>query len=69
MTVLRGASMVSRIMEMNGAIPVPVETYRWVRSSSGSRTNLPLGPIIRIPCPTGSRHSSVVKRITGTRRT
>ena len=54
---------------MNGAMPVPVDTYRWVRSSSGSSMNLPLGPIIRIRCPTGSRHSAVVNRITGTWRT
>ena len=54
---------------MNGAMPVPVETYRWVRRSSGSSMNLPFGPIIRIRCPSGSRHSSVVKRMIGTRRT
>jgi hypothetical protein len=59
MTVLRGASIRCwRIIEMNGAMPVPVETKRWVRSSSGSSTNLPLGPIIRIRWPIGSRHSS-----------
>ncbi len=54
---------------MNGAIPVPVETKRWVRLSFGSRRNRPFGPIIRILCPSGSRHSSVVKRRIGTSRT
>ena len=54
---------------MNGAMPVPVETYRCVRGSSGSSMNLPLGPIIRIRWPTWSRHSAVVKRTTGTWRT
>ena len=39
-----------RIIETNGALPVPDEMNRWVRSSSGSRTNLPFGPIIRIRC-------------------
>ena len=56
-------------MEMNGAMPVPVDTNTWVRLSSGSSMNFPLGPIMRMPCPTGSRHRSVVKRRMGTRRT
>ena len=43
---------------MNGAMPVPVETNTWVRSSSGSSMNLPLGPIIRIRWPTGRRQRS-----------
>ena len=62
MTVRRGAPSASvwRIIEMNGAMPVPVETNRCVRSSSGSSRNLPFGPIIRIRWPTGSRHSSGV---------
>ena len=58
-----------RIMAMKGATPVPVATYRCVRRSSGSSMNLPLGPIMRIPWPTGRRHSSVVKRMMGTSRT
>ncbi len=70
-TVLRGWpwAIVSRIIEMNGAIPVPVDTYRCVRVSSGSSMNLPLGPIIRIRWPIGSRHIAVVNRMMGTRRT
>ena len=71
MTVLRGrpSAIDWRIIEMNGAMPVPVETNRCVRSSSGSSRNFPLGPMMRIRCPIGSRHSSVVKRRMGTRRT
>ena len=70
-TVLRGFpwAIVSRIIEMNGAMPVPVEMYTCVRESSGSSMNLPLGPIIRIRCPTWSRHSAVVNRTIGTWRT
>ena len=45
--------MSCRIIEMNGALPVPDEMKTCVRSSSGSSMNLPLGPIIRIPWPTG----------------
>ena len=44
-------------MAMNGAMPVPVETKRWVRSSSGSSMKRPLGPIMRIWWPTGRRQS------------
>ena len=71
MTVRRGrpSARVSRIIDMNGAIPVPVEMNRWVRLSSGSSRNLPFGPIIRIRCPIGSRHRRVVKRMIGTSRT
>ncbi len=71
MTAFRGApsASVSRIIEMNGAMPVPVETNRCVRSSSGSSMNLPFGPIIRIAWPISSRHSRVVKRSIGTSRT
>ena len=54
---------------MNGAMPVPVDTYTWVRASSGSSMNLPLGPIMRIRWPTWRRHSAVVKRTMGTWRT
>ncbi len=49
-----------RIIATNGALPVPDEMKMWVRSSSGSSMNLPLGPIIRMPWPTGSRQSSGV---------
>ena len=35
-------------MEMNGALPVPDDMKMCVRSSSGSRRNFPLGPIMRI---------------------
>ena len=54
------SARVSRIIEMNGALPVPELMNRWVRSSSGSSMNLPFGPIIRIRCPTGSSHSKGV---------
>ena len=71
MTTRRGAPSMSsvRICEMNGAMPVPVEMNRCVRSSSGCSMNLPFGPIMRMRWPTGSRHSAVVKRNTGTSRT
>ena len=70
-TAFRGApSRRSRfIIETNGALPVPDEMNRWVRSSSGSRVNLPFGPIIRIRCPSGSRHSSGVNSPPSTSRT
>ena len=50
-----------RIIETNGALPVPDEMKMCVRSSPGCSMNLPFGPIIRIRWPTGSRHSSGVK--------
>ena len=58
-----------RIIATNGALPVPDEMKMWVRASSGSSMNLPFGPIIRMACPTGSRHSSGVNVPPWTRRT
>ena len=56
-------------MATKGALPVPDEMKMWVRASSGSSMNLPFGPIIRMACPTGSRHSSGVNVPPWTRRT
>ena len=66
----RAASGMSwRIIETNGALPVPDEMKICVRSSSGSRVNLPFGPIIRIGWPSGRRHSSGVNVPPWTSRT
>ena len=63
------SSSIVFIIDTNGALPVPVEMNTWVRSSSGSSMNLPFGPIIRIPWPTGRRHSSGVNWPPWTSRT
>ena len=57
-----------RIIETNGALPVPDEMNRWVRWSSGWSMNLPFGPIMRIRWPMGSSQSSGVNRPPSTRR-
>ena len=54
---------------MKGALPVPDEMKTWVRSSSGLRTNLPFGPIIRMPWPIGIFHRSGVNIPPWTSRT
>jgi hypothetical protein len=58
-----------RIIETKGALPVPDEMKMCVRSSSGRRTNLPFGPIIRMPCPSGSSQRSGVNVPPSTSRT
>ena len=60
---------VFRSVDVEYQMPVPVEMNRWIRSSSGCTTKRPLGPIMRISWPSSMRHSSVVNRLIGTRRT
>ena len=57
------------IIETKGALPVPVEMKMCVRSSPSSSVKRPLGPIIRMPWPSGSRHRSGVNAPPWTRRT
>ena len=59
-TARRGAPSrsIDFIIDTNGALPVPVEMKRWVRSSSGSRVNLPFGPIMRMPWPTAAARAA-----------
>ena len=62
-------AFVSRIIARNGAIPVPVETYRWVRAVVRLEHEPALRPDQPHPRPGCSRHSEVVKRMIGTWRT
>jgi len=48
---------------------LPVELKRLAHLSIGSGRDLPSGPIIRIPFPTGKRGSSVMNLVMGTSRT
>jgi len=48
---------------------LPVELKGLAHLSIGSGRDLPSGPIIRIPFPTGKRGSSVMNLVMGTSRT